>query len=238
MPKKLALLSQDQGVVYKFNHERIHIDQEEGIYKLYFKDQEPIKAKKIILTCTPSALLKLLGSSPVFQTSDFSKLNVHLSNPLTKLFFVYPNSWWTKLSLFSGSSTTTLPLRSPYYLGEEEKRNAWLLASYQGSYTPFWSSAAKKSDAQQKKDYVPGEIAIRLGQKYVKQERGVQDIPEPILALFMDWMQAPHYGAYFFWQIGVISEEWILEFMELRKNIFLAGSPYSTHTGWVEGGKL
>lgn len=249
LPKKLAELSQKKGVTYQFNHELIEINQDsQGVYELYFRNKERVKAKQIILTCTPPALKKLWESSKVLQSLvSLSAIDVHLPNPLTKLFFVYSKSWWEQLSLFSGSSLTTLPLRSTFYLGVEEEQpmgekgnnNALLLASYQGSYTPFWESSAKKYAFEKKREnpYVPGDVAIRSAQNYLKQEHGLQEIPEPIAALFIQWMQPPHYGAYFFWQIGIIPEKWIVEFMELGQDshIFLAGSPYSTHTGWVEG---
>lgn len=254
LPKDLAKKSETLGTKLEFGHhlEDIKKDKDSG-YILHFDTgmdkHTTVKTKKIILTLTPPALVKLWEKSKTLQSIISSNtLQVHESNPLTKLFLAYPSPWWRKLKLFSGSSTTTLPLRSTFYFGTEEEapngqkgnQHALLLASYQGSYTPFWKSAAaidKRQTGDFTGNYLPGFLCIEQAQEYIENMYGINSIQKPYTAAFMDWTIAPHYGAYFFWKVGVMPEKWYKRNMQLGSysNIFIAGSGYSTQPGWVEG---
>ena len=61
-------------------------------------------------------------------------------------------------------------------------------------------------------------------------------MPIPYASAFMNWDRPPHYGAYFFWKVGVKPEHWYEAYHELGKKsgFFLVGSSYSTRPGWVE----
>lgn len=44
-------------------------------------------------------------------------------------------------------------------------------------------------------------------------------MPIPYASAFMNWDRPPHYGAYFFWKVGVKPEHWYEAYHELGKKV-------------------
>lgn len=252
LPEKLAEIAKQKGVEIELETKLISIDKNENEDRLLTFEQangrrKRVYAKSIISSLTPPALLRLWDTSPYLQKLvKREDLDQFWSNPLSKLFFAYRSPWWRELDLYDGSSTTTLPLRSCFYLGteseaykgEEGNHNALLLASYQGAFPLFWhTSAERKELTSDRNQYRPDEEAIWFGQYFLKKLHGLEDIPTPYAAAFINWDRPPHFGAYFFWKIGVKPEKWYEEHCQLgdKSEFFLVGSEYSTNQGWVEG---
>lgn len=228
LPETLANIAKKQGVGIELETKLVRIEQNE----LIFEGPGGIKAvhaKSVIFAVTPPALLQFWEASPCLQTLvKKEELDVFWSNPLSKLFFAYRSPWWRELGLYDGSSTTTLPIRNCFYfgteseayVGEKDNHNALLLASYQGSFPSFWKTAE----------------VIEFGQHCLKKLHGIEDIPAPYAAVFFNWDSPPHFGAYFFWKMGVKPKDWYEKHCQLGdSSFFIVGSEYSTKQGWVEG---
>lgn len=252
LPEKLAVIAKQKGVEIELETKLIRVDQKEnGDHQLTFQPvngmEKSVYAKNIISTLSPPALLHLWEASPYLQKLvKKDNLNLFWINPLTKLFFAYRSPWWRDLDLYDGSATTTLPLRNIFYFGteseayggEKDNNNALLLASYQGAFAPFWHTTAERiAPATHRNHYRPDDEAIWFGQFFLKKVYGLEDIPTPYAAAFMNWDRPPHFGGYFFWKIGVKPMEWYEKYSQLgdKSGFFLAGSPYSTKPGWIEG---
>lgn len=252
LPEKLAEIARQKGAEIELESKLISVNQtENGVYRLVFEQangaRKSVHAKSIISTLTPPALLRLWDTSPTLQGLVAREtLDQFWTNPLTKLFFAYHNPWWRELDLYDGSSTTTLPLRSCFYFGTEAEsyegdkgnNNALLLASYQGAFPLFWQTSAERNALTHASNhYSPDNEAIWFGQYFLKKLHGLEDIPAPYAAAFMSWDRPPHFGAYFFWKVGVKPERWYEENCELgaKSAFFVVGSAYSTRPGWVEG---
>lgn len=234
------------------NHKLISIAQTNGAYELTFVTQtgETVKsqAKKVILTLAPTALLKLLPNTPFADNDELiQNLQAVTPNVLTKLFLAYPHPWWRTLGLKDGHTGTSLTIRGMYYFPSEEdfsqdgdNKNALLLASYQGSFLPFWRSLnnskpfrTRMNDLQK---LIPGENLVLQAQHQLKEVHGLDDIPEPIMAAFQDWSQAPYYAAFYFWNVGADPTQ--VE-KQVRKpltdnDIYIFTAELGEEQGWVE----
>lgn len=250
LPDTLANNFQQKGGKLHLNHHLMSVsyegEKETFRYRLLFYDQEgafkPVYAKHLILTITPPALKLLAQQSPALQNNDFrEKLDLFTPNPLTKLYLGYRYPWWQKLGLQSGSSVTTLPIRSCYYFGSEaeapggepDNNNSLILASFQGLYTPFWQSFNEGAE------FAPnlGKDAAWQAEKQLEILHGVHNMPSAYTGTFVDWSDPPHFGAYFFWRVGAHPQE-VIEYMLhpfVAEPLYVIGSAYSQHQGWVEG---
>lgn len=257
IPLKLAEKFQQSGGNVHLNHRLVQIsraaDRKVG-YELTFVNESggefKYSANKVILTISPTALLELLPKTPLAKDTALQKnLNGVAPNVLTKIFLAYRTPWWRILNLKEGNSVTAMPIRSCYYFASEEdflknahNTNALLLASYQGSFTPFWRSlnASKpfSNPAQNgfSTDIIPGDHLVIQAQHQLKLLHGLTDIPEPYAAAFQDWGQAPYYAAFYFWKVG--SDPHQID-REVRKplnteEIYIFTSDYCEDQGWVE----
>ena len=250
VPKELAKRFEAKGGQVHLKHHLMSVsyegDKEDFRYRLLFYRTDgsfkPVFAKHLIFTITPPALQLLAQQSPALKNEGFqANLEQLIPNPLTKLYLGYDHPWWQKLGLHSGSSVTTLPIRNCYYFESEEEmpggeagnRKSLILASFQNLYTPFWDSF---SDG---KEFAPGlgENATWQAEKQLEILHGIHNMPKAYTGAFVDWTEAPNFGAYFFWRTGSKPEELAQYFQHpfVGEPLYVIGSAFSQQQGWVEG---
>jgi len=82
----------------------------------------------------------------------------------------------------------------------------------------------------------PHEMVVEMHRQLMEMH-GVTDAPDPIDAVFMDWMNDPFGGAVHFWNPGYKSWEVLHNITQPVEGLaaFIVGEAYSTNQTWVEG---
>jgi monoamine oxidase len=82
----------------------------------------------------------------------------------------------------------------------------------------------------------PHDMVMEMHRQLLEMHQ-VEDVPEPIDAAFMDWMNFPYGGAVHFWNPGYKSWEMLEKIPQPVEglNVFIVGEAYSTVQTWVEG---
>lgn len=238
-------------------------DQSQGV-ALHFEGREsPVYARHVILAM-PRRSLELIDPSSVGLSLPRTKSLIQSVQgfPFFKMFLCYPTPWWNTLGIQQGQSVTDLPLRQCYYWGVEGQQwgadpkntNAALLASYDdGNNVDFWAGLqedpteprfltrnnphAQDTSLPDWDNYsAPAGMVDEL-HRQLQAMHGVRYVPEPYAAAYMDWAIDPYGGAVNFWQRGAKSWEVIPAITKPASDlpVYICGSAYSNHQGWVEG---
>lgn len=213
-------------------------------------------ARRVILAL-PKKAIKDIELSDDFEDGEkytfHTNLDAVTSHPAFKLFLVYESPWWyEELGRLDARTTTDLPIRQIYYIGDSIKGNdpvrvplakekSLLMASYSDEhYVDFWhplmydpcrERAFPQPDDPSVNDYKAGSRVVDKT-KLMLNEIHQGTPPDPIDAYAKEWQEAWH-----LWNVHIepwkISQQMIQPFNNL--NLFTCGEAYSLEQGWVEG---
>ena len=217
-----------------------------------------VQYARYVVLAMPQRSLELLDpDSFIFLNRQFKKdLATVTAQASSKLFLSYDRPWWQELSpkIAMGRSDTDLPLRQCYYVGTETQEPnqgmSLMMASYNdGRSTSFWSAYLQldrfgqhnppymgRHGGQLKQSLVAPHDMVMEIQRQLKEMHNF-DIPNPLGAIYYDWMEDPFGGAWYFWNPHVRSWEVAPRIRQPMPgyNVFLCGDCYSENQGWVEG---
>ncbi len=212
-------------------------------------------ARSVILALPQRALELLEPDSFIFESAQFrSDLPAVTPSPASKLFLCYDRPWWEEIQyngapLTSGLSTTDLPLRTCYYLGQENNHGLLLASFSDDVMTQYWDGYLHSSGlgphhapflgqygGHIQQSLLTSQDMIVEVQRQLKELHGV-NIPEPSAAIYHDWGDEPFGGGWHNWNPHVRSWETIPRMRQPIPGIylFIAGEAYSSQQGWVEG---
>lgn len=240
-------------------------DVQSGKLKLLFRNRDPkaacktfeVLANKVILAMPRHGLerLELHGTRFDLDAAENGAQRALLASvmdmPAFKLFMVYKEAWWNRLSLTSGRSICDLPIRQTYYFGTDTSDgHSLLMTSYNDSEAvSFWKGLRERNATPR---YISRNTVARenpkpdtygapraMVQRATAQLRAVHgvDVPEPIASCYKDWSEEPFGAGWFLWKAG--EKTW--EVMPRTRqpwpgeDVFVCGDCYSTLQGWVEG---
>lgn len=105
-----------------------------------------------------------------------------------------------------------------------------------GNWAPPSNDVAERRRRNWDMHKAPHDMVMEMHRQLMEMHQ-VTDIPEPIDAAFMDWMNAPFGGAVHFWNPGYKSWEMLEKIPQPVHglNAFIVGEAYSTVQTWVEG---
>ncbi|MCH9610036.1 MAG: hypothetical protein S4CHLAM81_08520 [Chlamydiales bacterium] len=215
-------------------------------YRLLFYQADgsfrAVYAKHLIFAIPPPALKMLAQQSPALKDEHFhANLDQLTAVPFTRLYLGYDYPWWKKLGVEGGFSLTTLPIRRCIYFGSEQEgiggeegnRRSLICASSQCLYDSFWDSFSGG------KEFAPGvgEGAVWQAEKQLEILHGTTKMPHAYTASFIDWSEAPYFGAYFYWRTGARPEDLVQYFQHpfVGEPFYVIGSAFSQKQGWIEG---
>lgn len=217
-----------------------------------------IEYARYVVLAMPQRSLELLDpDSFIFLNRQFKKdLATVTAQASSKLFLSYDRPWWQELSpkITKGRSDTDLPLRQCYYVGTEtqdpNQGMSLLMASYNDDRAAsFWDGYLQPDRFRQHNPPYMGRHGGQLKQSLLAPHDMVMeiqrqlkemhnfDIPDPLGAIYHDWMEDPFGGAWYFWNPHVRSWEVAPRIRQPMPgyNVFLCGDCYSENQGWVEG---
>lgn len=130
-----------------------------------------------------------------------------------------------------------------YQTGPEGPRNAKQLGhgpEFFESEHKHWATPKDHIAARRHKNWMdhkaPKEMVLEMHRQLMEMHQ-VSDVPEPVDAAYMDWMNAPFGGAVHFWNPGYKSWELVDKIPQPVDGLkaFIVGEAYSTVQTWVEG---
>jgi monoamine oxidase len=223
----------------------------------------PITATKTILAMPRRAveLINFNGLFPRVQIDSQSrelarKLQTVTGVPAFKIAMVYETPWWQNFVDSSGAkqgwpdgySVTDLPVRQVYWgvgQGPNTGGNARvILAAYADSDSAtYWHGLSHVSTGLLRKgsDSVVTEIGpgnlLAAVERQLSILTGVENLPKPLWAGYVDWSEDPYGGAWHEWAAGVDITQAIPDLREPFPGlpIYLCGEAYSWFQAWIEG---
>lgn len=240
-------------------------DTESGKLRLLFRNRDPnatlktfeVLADKVILAMPRHGVerLELHGTRFDLDAEKNAAPRALLASvmkmPAFKLFMVYKEAWWNRLSLSSGRSVSDLPIRQTYYFGTDtQDGHSLLMTSYNDAEAvSFWKGLMKRDarpryvseNTVARERHVPDTYAATPGmvQRATAQLRDLHgiEVPEPLASCYKDWSEEPFGAGWFLWKAG--EKTW--EVMPRARqpwegeDVFVCGDCYSNLQGWVEG---
>ena len=237
------------------------------LIELRFADRtgscQSVLAKHLVLAM-PQRSLELLYQQNrdnfLFENREFVRnLQTVTAKPASKLFLGYEYPWWRAVGVKTGISLTDLPIQECLYFGTESERaggdpqnwRSLMLALFKYPYEHgFWSSIPDDRQATPKYpsvvsqdglyDFQPIDASkhmVQTAQKQLAQMHGLEWIPEPYVALYLDWAKDPYGGGWYSWNPGC--KPWEVA-KQMRHpipgaNVYICGSCYSNVQAWVQG---
>jgi lysine 2-monooxygenase len=204
----------------------------------------------------PQRSVRLLDPNTFFfRNAQFTKdLSTVTCEPAAKLFLTFQEPWWRQAPTTSdpsgfihcGQSATDLPMRLCYYLGSEQNGNSLLLASFTDSIgVEYWNGYLPEarhglSDSAAGPSQLLFDPPAAMVADIVRQlgvMHGLDDVPAPLSAKFVNWYGDPYGGGYHFWNTHLRSWEVMPRIRQPSPdaNVFLCGEAFSAKQGWVEG---
>jgi len=245
---------------------KLDMDEQTGKLKLHFRNREPnatrktfeVFANKVILAMPRHGLERLELHGTRFDldadtnTQQRQLLGSVMEMPAFKLFMVFKEAWWNRLSLTSGRSVSDLPIRQTYYFGTDSKDgHSLLMTSYNDAEAvSFWKGLrrervtkpryiSRNTVAEENRSpdtYEAPREMIRRATSQLRDLHGIE-VPEPIASCYKDWSEEPFGAGWFLWKAG--EKTWELMPKARRpwskENVFVCGDCYSSLQGWVEG---
>ncbi len=215
-------------------------------YELFFEtsDGEPrrVTARKVILTVPQRPLQSLIAHNRLLQDSRFiTAASAVRAVPAAKLIVVYPHAWWRALGIDRGRSTTDLPLRQSWYVGDgkHDDRPAALLAAYpSGDSVGYWQDLA--GDTRQNLAAIPQPASpsmVDAAQRQLARMHGLPHLPDPVESLWHDWSAKPWHGGWHVWREGYHPEEVIpyIRHPFPQEQVFVVSECWSHDQGSVQG---
>jgi monoamine oxidase len=219
------------------------------------REQWRCQAGHVVLALPRRAIEMLDPETFLFANPQFvADLDTVARESAAKTFLTYAQPWWQEqLGLESGRSISDLPLRQTYYFGTEgeqpgadpRNRTSLLMASYaDGSPVDFWRGYAggpaftATPGAGVAPELVASAAMTAEIQRQVVELHGPDvTIPEPELALHIDWGADPFGAAWHFWRPGTKSWEVMprMRHPDPGLNVHICGEAWSTAQGWVQG---
>lgn len=224
----------------------------------------PVFARRVVLAMPRRSLERIgAGLDAVLGAPGVANLVEAVTpTPLFKLFNLYDSPWWEELGgddgakITEGRSVTTIPVRQVYYFGTEPTTKRSLLMMYNDDRAiKYWigflrdpslgSMRSGLSFSGEQQPYMGGQwdeyrapdMMRKEAHRLLELMHGVDNIPEPLDAVFRDWSADPYGGAYNMWKIHAdsfaVSRDIVHPVESLP--VYVCGEAYSHDQGWVEG---
>jgi monoamine oxidase len=221
--------------------------------RMGFADGSQAIARRMVLALPRQPLEALAMRTPYLQPAELAGLiaSVQLQDS-AKLYLLYDRPWWREIGVRGHRAITDLPIRKTYYFdridGVDPGEGALLLASYTdtddvGPWRALAGSPPRAPgggdiDTLSEWDQHPATQAqVGQAQRQLALVHGVDSVPTPVAAAFVDWGVSRLETGWHFWKAGARSSDVMHRILQPVPGtpIFICGEAYSPSQGWIEG---
>jgi monoamine oxidase len=233
-------------------------------YVLTFQNQRSSRPWRVfadrVVLAMPRRSLELLNQQNFFfnpprGTALHEHMRAALLEPSFKLLLGFKRPWWKEdFGALAGESITDLPMRQCYYFGTDPANSHSLfMASYNDMRTVgFWTALEKgprfvprrtrlasDRDLGALRRWHASQLMVAEAMGQVRQVHGhlPRPIPDPYVALYMNWSDDPFGAGYHGWAAGAPVKR-VMRYMRqpyAGEQVHICGEAYSEQQGWVEG---
>ena len=247
-------------VEFHKSHRLVHIKQAGDAMALDFEkaggEKLSLEARNVILALPRRALQLIRYDDALFaDTSFYEDLEAVVPIEACKLLLKFPVAWWMSTELGTnspdpaviGAGFTDLPMRQCYYYPKPKNTEASLLmatyaddvaASYwSGLVSPKYELHSRSWRVNDEDELCASKAMVEAALAQLRLMHKTVTIPDPIGALFFDWLKDPYGAAWHSWAPYCKSWEVIPRIRKpnSKASIFVCGEAIAQLQGWTEG---
>ena len=255
LPAALATQLRAHRVPIDLDHEVRAVERlDDGRFRVVARHRNQdlaLNCRKLILAVTQLGLRRLAPFAPMLRDNGqfMTDIDAVADMPLGKINLFYPRNWWTaRLGIRNGPCFTDLALAMVYFFerpdSAAEHDGAGHITIYTDLYrSNFWTELQALGDPFHSKEFpvnppntqAASRAVVTAVTRQMKQLFGIDDIPEPVLTTFKDWID-PRFGdGDHSWRIGVVDAQVRERLRSPAPGVHVCGESFSDDQAWVNG---
>jgi len=193
-----------------------------------------VVARRLVLALPQAGLQDVALRTPLAAEPAFDDdVRAVEAVPLFHLLLAYEESWWERLGIETGRSSTDLPIQTCFYLGD----GLAMVGYSSADAIAYWDAYLDSLPVPEapRPTAPPPEMLAEVTRQLIELHGA--EVPDPRWARLMDWRSKLYGGASHRWRVGARSWETIPRMRRPLRSlpIHVCGEAWSGLQGWTEG---